>query len=137
MAFDPNAVPMDLHHLNIVRALHEETRNSSVTASGRNIEGYHVNDSPVYYPATISADTGFIRQQQYLPPGASVGWCSSPRMPAVGIGIPFPSSSSSSINPSSGYNNHTPTFSNRGSGGNTSDLTSSEVVGRILLLVGK
>ncbi|XP_047321960.1 uncharacterized protein LOC124925883 [Impatiens glandulifera] len=79
MAFDPNSVPLDLHQLNIVRPtiMPEETRNTPVTASGRNIEGgggYYVNTSPVYYSPTIS-DPGFV--------GLGYGLQQYPRIPSI------------------------------------------------------
>ncbi|GFS35757.1 kinase superfamily with octicosapeptide/Phox/Bem1p domain-containing protein [Actinidia rufa] len=122
MAFDQNSIPKDLHPLNIVRTVPEETRIAPVTTSCRNIEGFYGNPPrdgcpgsiPIYYTGTVS-DTGFVGLgYSNVGPGVA-GW--APQMPIPAVAVP-------GANSNTGYC-HTP---NSGTlvGGNASDQTSDE-----------
>ncbi|PSS21011.1 Dual specificity protein kinase [Actinidia chinensis var. chinensis] len=122
MAFDQNSIPKDLHPLNIVRTVPEETRIAPVTTSCRNIEGFYGNPPrdgcpgsiPIYYTGTVS-DTGFVGLgYSNVGPGVA-GW--APQMPIPAVAVP-------GANSNTGYC-HTP---NSGTlvGGNASDQASDE-----------
>ncbi|XP_057550954.1 uncharacterized protein LOC130828924 [Amaranthus tricolor] len=126
MAFDQNAIPVDLRPINVVHSSGEEAR--IVTTSGRPIDGFYPNSNPVRLDVanspsvpmyfTDASTAGFPGMGYVIRTGQGAWW--SPQT-AAPVG-PSPSSSSSFSISSSGYA-YSPNVGSRVSrGGNSTGL---------------